>query len=114
MTELERLLTLQLQQAQEQTEAQARQHKEDTEALLQQLDSLQNAWENSARSYSTSYSQQRSAFEEHKRQTESALSSMRQEIDKHRVETAHTLYKLETSLGDLTKQLDSLLSALDN
>lgn len=113
MTELERLLTLQLQQAQEQAEAQARQHKEDTEALLQQLDSLQDAWENSARNFGDSYSQQQSAFEVHKRQTESALSSMRQEIDKYRVETAHTLHKLETSMAGLTKQLDSLLNALD-
>ena len=114
MTELERLLTLQLQQAQEQAEAQSQQHKEDTAMLLQQLDSLQSAWESSARKYGESYSQQQIAFEAHKRQTESVLSSMRQEIDKHRVETAHTLYKLETSLDGLTKQLDSLLNALND
>lgn len=114
MTELERLLTLQLQQAQELAEAEKQRHQEETEALLQQLDSLQSAWENSARKFGESYSQQQSAIEAHKRQTESVLSSMRQEIDKHRVETAHTLYKLEISLDGLTKQLDSLLNALND
>lgn len=114
MTELERLLTLQLQQAQELAEAEKQRHQEETEALLQQLDSLQSVWENSTKNFESSYSQQQSAFEAHKRQTESVLSSMRQEIDKNRVETAHTLYKLETSMGGLMQQLDNLLTALDD
>lgn len=114
MTELERLLTLQLQQAQEQAEAQSRLHQEETEELLLQLNNLQSAWENSAKEFGDTYSLQQSAFEEHKRQTERVLSAMRQEINQHRAETARTAKELEGSLVDLLSTLESLLSTVDD
>lgn len=127
MTELERLLTLQLQQGQLEAEQMRSEHQAEVKALQQQLSGLESAWEASASSYSDLFNAQQKSLETYKQQTESALQSelegykrqiegafqsLNKEVEQRAVESVHTLHKLENGITALTKQLNGLTRLL--
>lgn len=112
MTELERLLTLQLQQSQREAEQMQAEHKAEIEGLQQQLSGLQSAWETTGKDYALLYRQQQENFERYKQQIEGAFQNLNKEVELKDASTAHTLQILENSLVALAQQLSSLTRQL--
>lgn len=112
MTELERLLTQQLQQGQLEAERMRSEHQAEVKALQQQLGGLESAWEASAKSYSTLFEAQQKGLETYKLQIESAFQNLNKEVEQRAVESLHTLHKLENSITALTQQLNGLTRQL--
>ena len=123
MTELERLLRLQLQQSQQQVIT----HQAEVAALQAQLNDLKTAWEHSATSYSALFNEQqksleaykqqiervqRESLETYKQQIESAFQNLHEEVKQQEANTNQTLSKVENSLLGLTMQLNGLTKQL--